>query len=190
MELEKLVKKATSGIMTLALVGGLTVGLEGRTVQQEMSDAEKILALSDLILLTENPKLVKAGSFFRAFGSRMFQKELEKIRSNLNININQQGQPQYTQYIKGNRLPENVLYAGGKLVPAPGYSWVDAKNPRNLRVQRSIQVFAANYWKDFNKNGDADFPDEFGGIKNRFYDTEKIMLAFLMKDGDMGLKEK
>ncbi len=98
------------------------------------------------------------GSIASDLGRMQHEKEVaEAGRSQVNIN---QGQSQAPRYI-----------------PAPGCAWANPENPDDLSVRRSLGIaFAANYWQDFNRDGIADF-NEFGGIKNRFYDDESITLV-------------
>ena len=42
--------------------------------------------------------------------------------------------------------------------------------------------FACNYFKDFDRDGFWDYPDEYVGIKNKFRDDEKILLVSRIQD--------
>lgn len=45
--------------------------------------------------------------------------------------------------------------------------------------------FCCNYWKDLNGNGNAEFPEEYIGIKNRFGSNEKLAFIFIVNDTSM-----
>jgi len=50
-------------------------------------------------------------------------------------------------------------------------------NQPNPQAQTEYHFFACNYWKDFNNNGMADYPDEFVGIKTKFRKNEYMVLC-------------
>lgn len=58
----------------------------------------------------------------------------------------------------------------------------EAKEENQEKKQEQIprlrtDIFACNYFKDFNNNRYDDYPNEFVGIKNKFRDNEKILLV-------------
>lgn len=186
MELEKLIWRGTKGIATLGLAGllgaGSMMGLGG-CAAKEMTKGEQRVVAGQILMQTGDSDLTKIGSILYSLGILKHQEEIARIRSNININMQQNpqqnGQPQYMQQ----GLPINVVSIDGKYSPAPGYTWVNP-NDSSLIVERNIHVFAANGWRDYNGDGLVKFPDEFPGYgRNEFYETERIEFVLHNREG-------
>mgnify|MGYP001352352892 CR=1 FL=1 len=82
-----------------------------------------------------------------------------------------------------NTPPEHVVLThDGMWRPEEGYTWVNPEPAKNkdyrVRKIEKPEFFACNEWKDL--NGDSRSSDnEFFGIKNKFYDNEKLLLTLI-----------
>jgi len=132
-----------------------------------MSAGESLTVLGLFLGMSKpnNPDAQNAGAILSTLGAMEHQKEVAREgRSEVNINQSQQRE-------QDNRL---VRY-----FPAPGCSWINPENSDDLSVKPIWRMaFAANYLKDFDKDGSLT-RDEFTGIKDKFYDNEPIILVLL-----------
>lgn len=153
MKTEKITKKrrglATAGLITI-------LGLSG--CSRAISESEGMV-LAGQALMQGGGSATVIGTGLYSLGMMRHEKEP------INLNVTN---PQ--------RIPENVTYRNERYVPEDGYSWVN-ENSNDLRVRTAnINMFASNYWMDFNRNGVADYPDEFVGIKNTFREDESLII--------------
>lgn len=65
-------------------------------------------------------------------------------------------------------------------VRLPKKPTVVARKPSGPTISEQY-LFSCNYWKDSNKDGIADYPNEFSGIKNRFRKGDRIILVCWLK---------
>jgi hypothetical protein len=79
------------------------------------------------------------------------------------------------------RLPKKPTVEPKKPpVRLPKKPTVVAKKPPVPTISEQY-IFSCNYWKDSNKDGIADYPNEFAGIKNRFRKGDRIILVCWLK---------
>lgn len=161
---------------------GLTAGFLGLTAMgagacaptlSKITEGEGLTLIGAVMGKSDDASARKLAPYISLLGQMRYQKEVTGAgRTQINI------QGEQTQ-----RTPENVIYSQQKYFPSPGFAWTNPETPNDLTVRRSIgMVFAANYWKDFNNDGLAE-PNEFVGVKDRFYDTEKIILVLYNEAG-------
>lgn len=53
----------------------------------------------------------------------------------------------------------------------------NSKKQEEIEKKSLGKYFACNYWKDFNQDGGANYPEEYVGIKEKFREDEKITLV-------------
>ncbi|HEB46874.1 MAG TPA: hypothetical protein ENI22_00200 [Candidatus Pacearchaeota archaeon] len=149
-----------------ALASSLSLGGCASSLS-EFTEGEGMTLIGALMGESGDSQARKLAPYVSLLGQMRYQKEvIREGRTQINI---QGGQTQ--------RTPENVIYSEGNYFPAPGFTWTDPENPNDLNLRKSIGVvFAANYWRDFNNNGLVD-PNEYIGIKNRFYENEEMILV-------------
>ncbi len=160
------------GILTgTALAGSLSLGGCASSLS-EFTEGEGMTLIGALMGESGDAQARKLAPYVSLLGQMRYQKEvIREGRTQINM---QGGQTQ--------RTPENVIYSEGNYFPAPGFTWADPENPNDLNLRKSIGVvFAANYWRDFDNNGLAD-PNEYIGIKNRFLDTESMILVLYKQE--------
>jgi hypothetical protein len=165
--LENFIGKTGRKAATLGLAGILTAFPGTSTAQnsQDITPAEGMIVAEEMMNL--DPRLKGIGGIFGLLGRLKYNKERDELRTQINLNIQnpQQG------------LPENVIHIDGKYYPAPGYKWVNP-GTGDPSVERNIALFAANYYKDFDLDGKINYPTEYVGIKNEFYDTEGLTFNY------------
>ncbi len=165
---------------------GLLIGASALTGCAEFNEYDAAgLAFRHLAPYGETPAqrlaAKAAGEAFTMAGQR---------RHDLNVAIEGRDQIYIVQGQNQSTIPENVIFSNGRYHPAPGYTWANLNDPRDLRTvpkqvretpQDFVKFFACNYAKDFDNDGVSEYPDEFVGIKNRFRKDERIILVSYLK---------
>lgn len=125
---------------------------------------ELLSVLGIMGLGSNKPDAQQLGAMSLKLGEMQHQKEVaRKGRSQININEAQQKPASY--------------------FPAPGCAWENPENPNDLRVRKSIGLpFGANNVQDLNDDGKINL-SEFFGVKDRFYDDEKMLLFLYNQTG-------
>ncbi len=168
MELEKLVKKAGKGIVTLGLAAALTgAGCAAR----QMTQGEQDVVLGEVLMQTEDPLLVKMGSILYTLGLIETQKEIAReSRTQINVNTRQQQR----------EIPTDVNYNNKKYSPKKGYIWVNPEDSDDLRVKKIFGSGFAFRWIDYNNSGGVDGWNEVViERKKRFERDESLVLVLL-----------
>ncbi|MCX6749489.1 MAG: hypothetical protein NTW17_01950 [Candidatus Pacearchaeota archaeon] len=153
------------------LLGLTAIGAGGCAATiSELTEGEEITLLGAAMGSSSDAEIARLAPYFSLLGQMRYQKEVVREgRTQVNVNPREETQNQ--------NVPENVIYTRGRYFPAPGFTWANPENPGDLTIRRSIGlVFAANYRRDFNNDMSVDL-NEFVGVKNRFYDTESILLV-------------
>lgn len=176
MRLERLTKSIRKGLAT-GLLGLSFAGAGGcAATLSELTEGEEMTLLGSVMGASSDSLPIKLAPYISLLGQMRYQKEIVREgRTQINISPGEQTQNQ--------RAPENIIYSEGEYFPAPGFAWANPENPNDLTLRRSMGVaFAANYWRDFDNDGLAD-PNEFVGVKDKFYDTEDILLVLYGEQG-------
>lgn len=135
--LKNLMEKGKNALVTAGLVGSLTLG----GYQWALAGDKKPMSSELMILLgeamTENPNSSKNErkifGLLGKYGYLLYDKEIAREGSDkTNVNV-YTGQQTSTQNYG---LPENVIYSNGNFAPAPGYTWANTSNDKDLRVER------------------------------------------------------
>jgi len=181
-KVETLTKKAKErALHSLAVAGAITVfgaiGFWGSALYAQ-SDWDILAGIINLnkhnskLTYEQREALRAIEDFARTQGEREFQREItrEGAKQTLTINYGSGKQAQLVKDEQGNHylLVDGTIYR---------YNQDFEGQARNNAQEQKVRFFACNYWKDFDKNGYSDYPEEYVGIKNKFRDNEKIILV-------------
>ena len=165
MKLEKVLRKARNGLIGLGLAGALMVG--GGCASLSSSDWDSLAFMMGALARdkdkTEEQR--ESAAYIEQIAKEQAQKEHEKDLADrsrdegdeVNVYVGEQKKEKEIVYVEREKEPELNRY-----------------------------FFACNYWKDFNGDGAANYPDEYVGIKNKFGDDEKISLVSHDEKGKKG----